>query len=66
MNLNYTPEEQAFRAEVRAFVTGHLPADIGAKVKHGKRLAKDDFVHWQKIQSAYWPRVFQVFWPFTT
>ena len=26
MDLNYTPEEQAFRAEVRAFVTGHLPA----------------------------------------
>ena len=41
MDLNYTPEEQTFRAEVRAFVTGQLPADISAKVKGGKRLAKD-------------------------
>ena len=49
MDLNYTPEEQAFRAEVRAFVTGHLPADISAKVKHGKRLHKDDFVRWQQV-----------------
>ena len=49
MDLNYTPEEQAFRAEVRAFVTSHLPADIGAKVKNGKRLHQDDFVRWQKV-----------------
>jgi len=52
MDLNYTPEEQAFRADVRAFVTTHLPADIGAKVKGGKRLAKDDFVRWQKVLHA--------------
>ena len=64
MDLNYTPEEQAFRAEVRAFVTGHLPADIRAKVKGGKRLAKDDFVRWQKILhekgwgAPSWPRQF--------
>lgn len=64
MDLNYTPEEQAFRAEVRAFVTGHLPADISAKVKHGKRLHKDDFVRWQKILhqkgwgATMWPTKF--------
>lgn len=64
MDLNYTPEEQAFRAEVRAFVTTHLPADIGAKVKGGKRLAKDDFVRWQKVLHAkgwgatMWPMKF--------
>ena len=64
MDLNYSPEEQAFRAEVRDFVTGHLPADIGAKVKSGKRLAKDDFVRWQKVLHAkgwgatMWPAKF--------
>ncbi len=49
MDLNYTPEEQAFRADVRKFVTASLPADISAKVKGGKRLAKEDFVRWQKV-----------------
>ena len=64
MDLNYTPEEQTFRAEVRAFITGQLPADISAKVKGGKRLAKDDFVRWQKVLHAkgwgatMWPQKF--------
>ncbi len=62
MDLNYTPQEQAFRAEVRAFVTAQLPVDIRAKVKGGKRLAKDDFLRWQKILftqgwgAPSWPR----------
>ena len=64
MDLNYTPEEQAFRADVRKFVTAGLPADISAKVKGGKRLAKDDFVRWQKILhkkgwgATMWPTQF--------
>ncbi len=64
MDLNYTPEEQAFRAEVRALVAASLPADISAKVKGGKRLAKDDFVRWQKALHAkgwgatMWPQKF--------
>ena len=49
MDLNYTPEEQAFREEVRAFVRANLPRDIAKKVLHHRRLAGDDFVRWQKI-----------------
>jgi len=52
MDLNYTPQEQSFRAEVRAFVNAKLPADIRDKVKGGKRLGKDDFLRWQKILHA--------------
>ena len=43
MDLNFTPEEQAFREEVRAFLQSDLPDDIRAKMKGGKRLVKDDY-----------------------
>jgi hypothetical protein len=32
MQLQFTPEREAFRLEVRAFVKAHLPADIRRKV----------------------------------
>ena len=62
MDLDYTPEEQAFRGEVRAFVRANLPQDIAEKVLHHRRLVKDDFVRWQKILykkgwlAGHWPR----------
>ncbi|RFA27256.1 pimeloyl-CoA dehydrogenase large subunit [Alkalilimnicola ehrlichii] len=62
MNLSYTPEEQAFREEVRAFMREKLPADIQAKVRGGKRLQKDDFVRWHKALNekgwlaVHWPK----------
>jgi alkylation response protein AidB-like acyl-CoA dehydrogenase len=49
VDLNYTPEEEAFRAEVRAFVRSKLPSDISRKVIENKRLSKEDHVRWQKI-----------------
>jgi len=49
VDLNYTPEEQAFREQVRAFVRAELPADISRKVLEHKRLAKEDYVRWQKV-----------------
>jgi len=49
VDLNYTPEEEAFRAEVRAFVRSQLPSDISRKVIENKRLSKEDHVRWQKI-----------------
>ena len=49
VDLNYTPEEEAFRAEVRAFVRSQLPPDISRKVIENKRLSKEDHVRWQKI-----------------
>ena len=62
MNLNYTAEEQSFRAEVRAFFAAELPADIRSKVRLGRRMHKDDLVRWQKILyrrgwgAGMWPR----------
>jgi alkylation response protein AidB-like acyl-CoA dehydrogenase len=49
MELAYTPQEQAFREEVRSFVRTKLPADIQKKVLEGKHLERDDFIRWQAI-----------------
>jgi alkylation response protein AidB-like acyl-CoA dehydrogenase len=64
MDLNYTDEELAFRDEVRAFVRDKLPPQISRKVIEHKRLAKDDYVTWQKALYAQgwiapgWPKAF--------
>ena len=49
MDLNFTPEEQAFRAEIRAWVAANLPKDISHKVHNALRLGRDDQQAWQKI-----------------
>jgi alkylation response protein AidB-like acyl-CoA dehydrogenase len=49
MNLDYTPEEQKFREEVRNFIATNLPADIRERQQSGKRLQADDITRWQKI-----------------
>ncbi len=48
MNLAFSPDEHAFRAEVRTFVATHLPADIGLKVRRGDHLDKTDYARWQR------------------
>lgn len=49
MNLSESPEEKAFRQEVRDFVATHLPADIRERVLNFKHLAREDYVRWQRI-----------------
>ncbi len=48
MDLAFTPEEQKFADEVRAFVKANLPADTRDKVKNGKHLGRDDYMRWQQ------------------
>jgi pimeloyl-CoA dehydrogenase large subunit len=52
MDLRFTPDEIAFRDEVRGFFRGALPAAIRAKMVDGRSLAKDDIVAWQRILNA--------------
>ncbi|MCL5041691.1 MAG: acyl-CoA dehydrogenase family protein [Gammaproteobacteria bacterium] len=52
MEIHFTPEQIAFRDEVREFLKQELPADIAAKVKLGKHMSKEDHERWQKILSA--------------
>ncbi len=64
MDLNYTTEEESFRAEVRAFLQAEIPADIRDRMRSGRRVRKDDIVRWQKILyrrgwgAGMWPERF--------
>jgi alkylation response protein AidB-like acyl-CoA dehydrogenase len=49
MDLKYSQQQEAFRAEVRAFLQAELPADLREKLRLGKRMDKDDYIRWQKI-----------------
>ena len=64
MDLNFTPEQQLFRQQIRDFMTTNLPADIRNKVMHGLILERDDYLRWQRILHAHgwgapsWPKDF--------
>jgi alkylation response protein AidB-like acyl-CoA dehydrogenase len=48
MDLAFTPDEQKFADEVRAYVRANLPADVRDKVATGKHLTRDDHLRWQQ------------------
>jgi alkylation response protein AidB-like acyl-CoA dehydrogenase len=52
MDLSFTPEEQRFRDEVRAFLDTSLPPDLRHKVLEGLHVPKEDTVRWQRTLHA--------------
>jgi len=55
MDLSFSPQDQAFREEIRAFVRAELPADIKAKMEAGIELTKAEYVDWQnKLNAKGW------------
>jgi alkylation response protein AidB-like acyl-CoA dehydrogenase len=64
MDLAFTPEEQQFREEIRAWVRANLPADIAHKVHNALELTRDDMQRWAKILGKRgwlgfgWPKQF--------
>ena len=64
MDLNFTPEEHAFREQIRAWVAENLPKDISHKVHNALRLTRDDMQRWAKILGKKgwlgwgWPKQF--------
>jgi alkylation response protein AidB-like acyl-CoA dehydrogenase len=62
MDLNFTPEEEAFRADVQAFLRDRLPSRLSSKVHGGRRLTRDDMAEWHGILNAqgwlanHWPK----------
>ena len=61
MNLDFTPEEEAFRDEVRAFLADKLPERLSGKVANGLHLTKADMQEWHAILNRrgwlanHWP-----------
>ncbi|MEO8153517.1 MAG: acyl-CoA dehydrogenase family protein [Rhizobacter sp.] len=49
MNLDYSPEEQQFRDEVRSFIAAKLPQDIRERQASGHGHEARDITRWQKI-----------------
>jgi alkylation response protein AidB-like acyl-CoA dehydrogenase len=65
MNLDFTDAENAFRAEVRAFVRDKLPPAIRDKVAGGVHLTRDEHLQWQRLlferggwSGPGWPKQF--------
>ena len=49
MDLAFTPEEQAFREEIRAWVHANLPPELSHKVHNALRLTRADMQSWARI-----------------
>jgi alkylation response protein AidB-like acyl-CoA dehydrogenase len=49
MNLDFSPEDIAFRDEVRAFVAENYPEQLRDKGSDREDLSKDDFLSWHKV-----------------
>ncbi len=64
MDLSYSEEEKAFRAEVQTFLDEKLPKDLSEKVRTGGELGKADIERWQAILNdngwlaPNWPKKF--------
>ena len=64
MDLHFTPEQERFRDEVRAFLAEKLPQDLSSKVANGKHLSKADMERWHAILNErgwlanHWPEAY--------
>jgi pimeloyl-CoA dehydrogenase large subunit len=62
MELSFSPEESAFRDEVRQFIHDHLPHDVQKNMIEGREIGKQAIVDWQRKLNAkgwavpHWPQ----------
>jgi hypothetical protein len=62
VDLNYSPDELAFRDEVRSWLRANLPADLREKGERFAHISKDDLLRWHRILAKKgwvapaWPR----------
>lgn len=61
MDLNFTPEEEAFRAEVKEFLRTKLPPSYAERISRGLGLSKEEHENWharlneQGWLASHWP-----------
>ena len=48
MDLNFSPEDIAFRDEVRSFIADNYPPQLRTKSEEGEELSKEDFLSWHR------------------
>ena len=53
MDLSFTPEERAFRAEMREFFTTQIPQRIRDEVQRGEHVSREDQVAAQRILNEH-------------
>jgi len=64
MDLQLSPEQEAFRTEVRTFIRERLPQDIRERLRAGHPPRKEDTVRWHRIlhergwAAPHWPARF--------
>ena len=62
MDLNFSDEEEAFRAEVQSFIKQKLPAELAAKLKLGGAPSKAELEQWHSLLNErgwlvhHWPQ----------
>ncbi|WP_380787613.1 acyl-CoA dehydrogenase family protein [Sphingomonas sp. R86521] len=62
MDLSFTPQEESFREEVRAFFRDHLSPSLAKQVREGRRLRKADMEAWHATLNQrgwlanHWPQ----------
>jgi alkylation response protein AidB-like acyl-CoA dehydrogenase len=62
MDLNYSPEETAFRDEVRGWIRDNLSPEVRDKVLNYRELSREDLLGWHRTLAARgwvapaWPR----------
>ena len=49
MDLEFTPEDIAFRNEARTFIAESYPAQLRGKQDEGEDLSKEDFLLWHRV-----------------
>ena len=52
MDLTFNADEEAFRAEVLAFLRTSLPEHVAQKARTGERLTRDDMAQWHATLNA--------------
>src|SRR5579862_3655878 len=49
MDMNFSPEDDAFRQEARAFIAENYPSALRAKQNSEEALSKEDYLSWHRI-----------------